>query len=121
MVRISNGRDRHKIESEYRQRFGIRWGTLYWCPDIGLSLHLVNFKDSLYSLIFVQTWLQSKLSLYRGHQEARKLSIRQNLAKRLQRDPVFRRIQRRDKNNTSDDPTTRRSAEKILAENNDNN
>jgi hypothetical protein len=29
MVRISNGRDWHKIQSEYRQRFGIRMPTVY--------------------------------------------------------------------------------------------
>ncbi len=27
-VRISNGRDWHKIQSEYRPRFGIRWPTV---------------------------------------------------------------------------------------------
>ncbi len=30
MVRISNGRDRHKIQSENRPRFGIRMPTVLW-------------------------------------------------------------------------------------------
>jgi hypothetical protein len=34
MVRYSNARDRQKIQSEYRQRFGIRWGTVVRDQDV---------------------------------------------------------------------------------------
>jgi hypothetical protein len=41
MVRLSDGRDWHKIQSEYQPRFSIRWFTVFNIENIKDNLKLV--------------------------------------------------------------------------------
>jgi hypothetical protein len=51
MVRISNGRDWHKIESEYQRRFGIRMPTVFksslvikWSKTFNIRTNMSGYR-----------------------------------------------------------------------------
>jgi hypothetical protein len=67
MVWYSNARDRHKIESEYRQRFGIRMYTVFkWFQysDVRYSdPHCTKYTKQNWTCILKLKWARKKLSI----------------------------------------------------------